>query len=213
MELETSKVLSAIKSVIFAASTDVERPHLHAVQMWHTGDRFGMAATNGHWLAQWEDIVAEKGDAHVTIDLVDAKFLLAVLGHTDCERVDINVGSCMFNAQKFTVQFTRVDDGPDVKKIFRERQNGQLSAFGIDPRYIGDAAKAFKAALNARDLVIEVSVGPDDQSPLLLTCPRIEQVACIVMPCRLGADGTEEEQERADVDKQRTIDDAIRGAK
>lgn len=209
MELEVLKLAGALKSVLFAASTDPERPHLHAVQFTHRGDILALHATNGHWAAMWSDAVPEEGDAWVTMPMVDAKFLLSMLTLTDCDRIDIDVASCVFQTRKWRFQASLVDQGPDIKAIFDGRENGKLGAFAVNPDYVRGAAQAFKAAIGARNVSVEIACGPTETSPLLLTCSAAPEVAVLVMPMRLGADGDNAEQEKADVDKQRTIEDAI----
>ena len=69
--LSADRLRIAIQAVMLAASKDETRPHLRAVCLDVGANNVRLAATNGHWLAEWTEDVA-------TTDVVGAPFRLLI---------------------------------------------------------------------------------------------------------------------------------------
>lgn len=193
MQIQADVLAKALKAVLFAASKDLERLPLCAVQIWTEGDRLNLGATDGHWALWWQDVLDQSlPTERIGIPRGDAELLLHALNSLapddpECEwpTVTMHLDPAEVIADKFTIRMDLVDLTPQLTEIWRMRTSGQLPWVGVTARFVTSAAKAFCAAAGLKDNVrVSLSFGATELDPILVTCEACEQLTAIIMPAK-----------------------------
>jgi hypothetical protein len=205
MRFDISKfdMFRGIISVLQAASDEPERIPLYQVQVWHKADRFYLAATNGFYAAVFVAVDGCIGDIdRVAITQPDAKFLAGILDldkpkkpdedsdDDDPLTVELTAGKFEIECSKWSVRLpTMAELGPDIESLVTGTTRGMLEAVAVNSKFLAKIAQAFRKAAPedpGPEPTLQMSFGPTDRAPVLVTCPMSEDLSVILMPVALG---------------------------
>lgn len=185
-----------LSAVLRAASKDPTRAHLHAIHFIATETKLRLEATNGHWLAVWEEPIRESsGKPSAKSMLVDQR---------SCERAvrdlktknDEPVSTINFTKGRIAIHgrdrlpLAKVEAVfPDVSLVIPRFEGTETVPYiGISTILMAAAAKAFEAGRRTRRSTGGVRFRfKGELDPMLLDCPSVPELLVLLMPCRVEA--------------------------
>lgn len=189
-ELGKERLQRVLSAMLQAASADDSRITLYMVQWWQQGDKLCASASDGHWAAVWTEVVDVKDTVErFGITRSDAEFLAGVLDlDKTTETLEVQLyPSFEVSCARWSIRIARMLGGPDIEPLVRSTERGAIPFIGINPEILADVRKAFRLGgrLERGAEGLEFGFGPTPLSPILVTCPRVSELACIVMPMRV----------------------------
>jgi hypothetical protein len=188
------QLLTIIKSVV-RASGDKERAHMHGIHFHAKGTCLRIAATNGHWLAQYENTTyrlyerTSMYDGEFLVSLSDIKKLMRAL--TDAKETTVGIKQLAGGEVKFVLAeahftFTCADETfPDFARVIpKDRAPCDAIAFASD--YLGDviasAAEWKPHGKKAKAPIVAFAFGGGELEPMMATTCAEPRWSAVVMP-------------------------------
>jgi hypothetical protein len=195
-----AKFRQVLRAALVAASTDVERPALCAVQIQRANGVTDVTGTDGTWLLRWREMnTGATEDGEVLDDAftclisrrVLESFVDAIKKHLELERVLLSVDGPRWELSTIIDvcrhEFVQASEAfPDVDAVIPKHVAPSVSAVAVGANMVTRVAKAFSLATDDNETTIFWQLSGDALSPLVCTSPSHEELLAVVMPQRVA---------------------------